>query len=106
MEATFRYSGNAFFNKYFIRLVETNFLSSGNSPFFLLVEAIIGIRGGGGGAVSKKELIIARGQRIFWLVETNFFSNFQRLLPVKVFFPSSENDVSRKSFIPASGNGF
>ena len=31
---------------------------------------------------SKKELIIASGQLIFWLVETIFF---QRLLPVIVF---------------------
>ena len=55
---------------------------------------------------SKKELIIASGQLIFWLVETNFFSIFQKLLPVIVFIPSSGDDVSKKSFIPASGNGF
>ena len=34
---------------------------------FLLVESIIGIRGK---QFSKKELIIAAGQLIFWLVET------------------------------------
>ena len=36
---------------------------------FLLVESIIGIRGK---QFSKKELIIAAGQLIFWLVETIF----------------------------------
>ena len=34
VEATFPYSGNAFFNKSFIQLVETDFLSSGNSVFW------------------------------------------------------------------------
>ena len=34
---------------------------------------------------SKKELIIASGQLIFWLVET-ILSLFFRLLPVAVFF--------------------
>ena len=32
--------------------------------------------------MSKKELIIASGKLIFWLVEIIFFSIFQRLLPV------------------------
>ena len=65
-----------------MHLVETDFLSSGNCllirAIFLLVEAIIGIRGGK--QFSKKELIIASGQLIFLLVETMFFSIFQRLL--------------------------
>ena len=79
VEATFSYSGNVFFNKSFIRLVEMDFLSSGNSVFliraiFLLVEAIIGIRGGK--QFSKKELIIASGQLIFWVVEAIFLSIF------------------------------
>ena len=34
VEATFPYSGNAFFNSSFIRLVETDFLSSGNRVFW------------------------------------------------------------------------
>ena len=68
---------------------------------FLLVESIIGIRGK---QFSKKELIIAAGQLIFWQVETIFVCVcvcvcvFQGLLPVKVFFLSSGTDVSRKSF--------
>ena len=49
VEETFPYSGNAFFNKSFIRLVETDFLSRGNcffiSAIFLLVEAIIKVMG-------------------------------------------------------------
>ena len=50
MEVTFPYSGNAFLSKSFIRLGEMDFLSSGNSVFFirailLLAEAITGIRG-------------------------------------------------------------
>ena len=79
VETTFPYSGNAFFNKSFIRLVKTDFLSNGKCflmiAVFLSVEAIIGISG-----------IIASGQLIFWLVETIFFSVFQRLLLVIVFF--------------------
>ena len=35
---------------------------------------------------SKKALIFASGQLIFWLVETSFLSIFQRTLPVIVFF--------------------
>ena len=99
VEATFPYSGNAFFNKSFIRLVETVSL---DQRFFLLVEATSSSLE----TVSREELVIASGQLIFWLMEINFFSIFQRLLPVIVFFPSSGNDVSRKSFIPANGNGF
>ena len=49
-----------------------------------------------GGEFSKKELIIASEQMISWLLDNNFLSIFQRLLPVIVFFSS----------IPASGNGF
>ena len=55
---------------------------------------------------SNKELILASGQLIFWLVGNSFFSIFQRLPPVIVFIPSGGNDVLRKFFIPASGNGF
>ena len=33
VQAIFPYNGNAFFNIYFIRLVETDFLSSGNNVF-------------------------------------------------------------------------
>ena len=47
------------------------------------MEAIIGIRWK---QFSKKELIFARGQLIFWIVETIFFSIFQRILPVICFF--------------------
>ena len=56
MGATFLYSGNIFFNKSFIRLVETHSLFSGNSflstVLFLLVETIIG---NWGKHFSKKE---------------------------------------------------
>ena len=65
------------------------------------MEVIIGIRRGE--QFSKKELIIASGQLIFWLKETIFFSIFQRVLPVILFFSSGGKDVSRKCFIPASG---
>ena len=47
------------------------------------MEAISGIRRK---RFSKKEVIIANGQLIFWLGETIFFSIFQRLLPMIVFF--------------------
>ena len=43
------------------------------------MEAIIGIRGK---QFSNKEFIIDSGQLIFRLVESVFFSIFQRLLPV------------------------
>ena len=66
MEATFSYSGNAFFNKSFIRLVETDFLSNENGVFFiryifLLVESVTGIRGK---EIAKKEFILASGELI------------------------------------------
>ena len=41
-----------------------------------------------GGEFSKKELIIASEQMISWLLDNNFLSIFQRLLPVIVFFLS------------------
>ena len=47
------------------------------------MEAIIGIRRK---QFSKKELVIANGQLIFWLGETISFSIFQRLLPMIIFF--------------------
>ena len=50
---------------------------------FLLVEAIIEIRGK---QFPKEKLIIASGQLIFWLMEIIFFSIFERLLPVIDFF--------------------
>ena len=59
----------------------------------------------GGKQFSKKELIVASGQLIFWLVGTIYFSIFQRLLPV-IFFSFGGNDVSSKSFILAGGTDF
>ena len=84
----------------FIRLVETDILLSGKSIFLvrailLLVATIIGNRS----KQSKKELIVACGQLIFWLVKTIFFSIFKRLLPVIVFFRLVEMSFSTKSFI-------
>ena len=59
----------------------------------------------GGKQFSKKELVIASGQLIFWLVEIIFFYSSE--IPANdSFCPSGGNDVSKKSFIPASGNGF
>ena len=66
----------------------------------------------GGKQLSKKELILASGQLIFWLVETIFFSIFQRLLPVIVFSRLVETMFQENpSFGPAetdfrANNGF
>ena len=84
----------------FIRLVETDILLSRKSIFlvraiWLLVATIIGNRS----KQSKKELIVASGQLIFWLLKTIFFSIFKRLLPVIVFFRLVEISFSMKSFI-------
>ena len=95
VEATFPYSGNACLKQSFIRLVETDFLSGRKSVFWSDL-AIIWIKGK---QFSKKELVIAKGQVIFWLVETIFLSIFQWLL--LVFLGSSGNNFSRKSFIKA-----
>ena len=102
----FPYSGNVFFN-ILHPLVQTDFLLSGKSIFLvrailLLVENITGIRS----KRSKKDLILASGQLIFWLMETIFFSVFQRLLPVMTFFRLMKTSFLMKSFIPASRNGF
>ena len=84
-----------------MQLVETDFpLSRENivlvRAILLLVGTIIGI----GSKQSKKELILASGQLIFWLVKTIFFlSIFKRLLPVIVFFRLVETSFSLKSFI-------
>ena len=73
-----------YFSILFIWSVQTDFVPCRNSIFFarvnlLLVETITVIRRK---QFSKKELILASGQMIFWLVETIFFSIFQRLLPM------------------------
>ena len=103
-----------YFSIYFIRLVQTDFLLSGKSMFLvrailLLVETIIGISS----KQSNKDLILASGQVIFWLVEVIFFSIFQRFLIVVDFFRLVETSFSMKSFIEtesvnqlASGNEF
>ena len=101
MEATLSYIGNTFFTKPFILLEETDFVSSGNSVFLiraipLLVEAIIGTEG----ETSFKE-------RVYYCWgTTDFLAIFYLFFSDGFFSPSSENDVSRKSFIPASANGF
>ena len=104
MEAAFSRSGNAFFNKYFICLVETDFLSGGNSVFwselfFCWWKPLSEIKGK---QFSKKELIIANRQLILWLVENIFSLLFRH--SCHWFFPSSGSNVLRKSFISASGN--
>ena len=84
-------------------LVEKMFLTCFYSVF-LLVEIIIGIRGK---PFSRKKLILASGQLIF-LASGNhfFFSIFQILLPMQVFFRLVEKYFSTKSLILFSGNGF
>ena len=66
MEATFPYSGNAFFNKSFIRLVETDFLSNENGVFFYQIYfSASGIYyWNKGKEISKKEFILASGELI------------------------------------------
>ena len=67
--------------------MEANVLSGKNCFFiraiFLLVKAIIGIRGK---QFSKEEIIIAIGQLTFWLVETVFFLYFPGSCQLQVFF--------------------
>ena len=69
------------------RLVQKDFLLSGKSIFLvrailLLVETIIGIKS----KQSKKELILATGQLIFWLVETIFSFHFLEAPASNSFF--------------------
>ena len=59
--------------------------------------------GGGGGIVFKVRAY--SGQLTFWLVETILSFYFLETPASDFFFPSGGNDVSRKSFILASGNG-
>ena len=86
VEPAFLYKGSTFFNKSSIRLVETDFLSSGKysliRAIFLLVETIIEIR------------------------EKHFLYIFQRLLPMIVFLRLVEKYFSKKSYLYAGGNGF
>ena len=87
-EATFSYSGKTFFKKSFIRLVESDCLSNGNSVswselFFCESKPLLEL---GEKQYPKKELIIASGQLIFWLVKTLIFCIFLRVLARKDFF--------------------
>ena len=86
VEPAFLYKGSTFFNKSSIRLVETDFLSSGKysliRAIFLLVETIIEIR------------------------EKHFLYIFQRLLPMIVFLRLVEKYFSKFSYLYAGGNGF
>ena len=89
VDAAFPYSGNDFTIS-FTRLVQMDFLPSGNSFFWvktisLLVETIIRTRRK---QFWEKELIIASEQLTVWLLESIFFFIFQRLLPVRVYFSS------------------
>ena len=87
MEAAFPHGGNVFFN--ILHPASANgFSAYWNQNFLvrailLLVETIIGIKGK---PFSKKVLILASEQLIFRLVETIFFSIFQRFLTGIVFF--------------------
>ena len=61
VEVTFLYSGNAFFNEPFIRLVETDFLSRGNSAFcselfFCQWKPLLEL--GGRGSFQRKSLLL------------------------------------------------
>ena len=65
--------------------MQTEFLVSRNSIFFvaailLLEDTIIGKQ------FSKKDLILASGQLIFWLVKTAFFSIFSETTVSDTFF--------------------
>ena len=62
-----------------------SFILASRNGSSVLLKLWGGVGGAGGGGLepfSKKELIIASGQLIFWLVKTIFYSIFQRLLPV------------------------
>ena len=79
-----------YFSISFTWLVQTDFLPSGNSIFWSVLffcqwKPLLEL---GGKQFSKKELILA-SELIFGLVDIIFFSIFQRLLPVIVYFPSS-----------------
>ena len=91
MEATFPYSGNAFFNKSFIPLVETDLLSNGNGVFFYQRY----FSAGGIYYWNKGERVFKeRAYSCWWTAGFGQLAGiFQRLL-------------ARKSFISASGNGF
>ena len=91
VEAAFPYSGNLFFN-----ILHP---ASANGFSFCPAETVFfgqcsftastnhyGIRRK---QFWEKELIFASGQLIFWVVEIFFFSIFQKLLLVLVYFPSS-----------------
>ena len=65
------------------RLVEKVFFLV--SAILLLVETVIGIRRK---RFWEKDLILASGQLIFWLLENIFFLHF--LETIASFFPSSE----------------
>ena len=81
VEAAFPYSGNVFFNIF--HPASANGFSAKWKHYFLvsaislLVETMIGIRRK---QFWEKELILASGQLIFWLVEIIFFLHFSETL--------------------------
>ena len=86
-----------YFSISFTQLLQMDFLPSGNSAISLLVETIIGIRRK---QFLEKELILAGGKLIFWIVQNIFFlSIFRRQL--QDFFPSSGNVFFKEILISA-----
>ena len=69
----------------------------------MLVEAIIGIRGK---SVFKERAYSCQWTTDFLASGSHFFLSFSETPASDSFFPPGRNDVSRKSFISVSGNGF
>ena len=81
------------------RLVETDFLSSGNS--ILLFRALLKFWKFGGGNYFKKNY----SRKLFYIVEINFF-HFLDIFASESYFSSRGNVFLNEFFILYGGDGF
>ena len=121
MEATFPYRGNAFFNKPIMRLVETDFLSGGNSVFY---KSYFSASGSLLLELRRKSLFFLVDNRcsgqwkpeapasdsFFWLVETMFqenglhFGQWKWILELIIVSASRKRSLNKRIIFPLNKN--
>ena len=119
MDATFPYRGNVFFNKPIMRLVETDFLSGGNSVFY---KSYFSASGSLLLELRRKSLFFLVDNRcsgqwkpeasasFFWLVETMFqenglhFGQWKWILELIIVSASRKRSLNKRIIFPLNKN--